>query len=401
MTQNQTQTDSTKTSKALRDIFCSLIWIYVIIKLFVFDFDVYLFQTYLPKQTWLVDFKFVVLLLIISIYWLTVGNKKFYLAIAFLLFFPIYFLVWRVGRLIFRNWFAAFAAISYVSSFLQSFKFGFITFTIFVTASVLILASNNPILLILGMALLFSVLVAHFSRRVKYAFVPSKALVFPRKGYVSLIETVLKQYRLPPAIKSTSMEKLTTDQRNTRATNLQFMVIANRATTFIASKLKEFQESKLILLYFILGLLFTLFLTVVLFALINLGLHKIEPLAFSSSSPRGFLFFLYYSFNTILTNGIADFYPVTSIARLLNSFELLFAFLIIVILFFVYTNIKNDKAKEEMANLVQALTKQGDEIEELIHQEFDTNVSRAIEEIEKLPSSMIKIIYFFTTAGKE
>lgn len=256
-------------------------------------------------------------------------------------------------------------------------------------------------MLIIGMVLLLTVLVAHFSRRVRFAFIPSKALVFPRKGYISLVETVLKQCRLPQEIKSTSLEKLTPEQREKRAANLQFMVIANRATAFIAAKLKEFQESKLILLYFILGLLFTLCLTVVLFSLINLGLQKIDPLAFSKSSPRGFLFFLYYSFNTILTNGIADFYPVSSIARLLNSLELLFAFLIIVILFFVYTNIKNEKAKEEMANLVQSLTTQGEEIEELIHQEYDTNVSNAIKEIERLPSSMIKVIYYFTTASKQ
>jgi hypothetical protein len=389
--------DSKKKSTILRDLFCFFIWFYAITKLFVFDYDLYLFKTYFPDQTWLMDFKFAVLLVIISIYWLTVGNKKFYLAIAFLLLFPFYFFFWKIGRFFFKNWFTAFAAISYASSFLQSLKFSFLTLTLFVTATLLIIATNNHIYIVVGIILLFVILILHFARRVQYAFIPSKAFVFPKKGYMSLVQIVIKQYGLPPELKSVSIEKLSPSQQTTRTTNLQFLVIANRATSFIALKLKEFQESKLILLYFIIGLLFTLCTTIILFAFLNLGLQKVDPSAFSNSAPKNIFFFLYYSFNTILTNGIADFYPISPLARFFNSIELIFGFLIIVILFFMYTNIKNDKAKEEMADLISSLNDHGSEIENYINQEYSTNISEAITEIEKLPTSMIKLIYFFTT----
>lgn len=397
---NEESTNKSSVSIVFRDIFSGFIWLYCIIKLFVFDVDIYLFQKYLPQQQWLIDFKFIVLLVLISIYWITVGNKHFYKSFFFLLAFPLYLIFWRIGKLVFKNWFTALAVISYVSSFFSSIKFNFLTFTLFISASTLILASSNNILVIFGIVLLFVFLFLQFGRRVYFAFIPSKALVFPRQGYARLVDLMIKQYSLPDEIKNTEIQKLNSEQRSKRTANLQFLIIINRVTSFIAVKLREFQESKLMLLYFIFGLLFTLCSTVILFALVNYGVQKIDPLAFNEQHPKSILFFLYYSFNTVLTNGIADFYPLSSFARLLSTLELLFGFLIVVILFFMYTNIKNDKAKEEMDNVVISLNTQSEEIEKYINQEYSTGIEDAIIELEKIPGNFIKVIYYFTNKRK-
>ncbi len=397
---NDESPNKNRVSTVFRDIFSAFIWLYCIMKLFIFDADVYLFQKYLPHQQWLIDFKFIVLLILISFYWLTVGNKHFYKSFLFLLAFPLYLIIWRIGKLVFQNWFTALAVISYVSSFFSSIKFNFMTFTLFIGASTLILASSNDILVILGIILLFVFLILQFWRRVYFAFIPSKALVFPRQGYARLVDLMINQYSLPDEIKKTEIQKLNVEQQNKRIANLQFLIIINRVTSFIAVKLREFQESKLMLLYFIFGLLFTLCSTVILFAIVNYGVQKIDPLAFNVQHPKSIIFFLYYSFNTILTNGIADFYPLSSFARLLSTLELLVGFLIVVILFFMYTNIKNDKAKEEMDNVVNSLNTQSEEIERYISQEYFTGIEDAIIELEKIPGNFIRIIYYFTNKQK-
>lgn len=401
MDEDSTYKTKNATTILFRDIFSGFIWLYCIVKLFIFDFDIFLFHKYFPGQQWVVDFKFIVLLVFISIYWLTVGNKRFYKSLLFLIAFPLYLIFWRIGKLLFRNWFSALAVISYVSSFFSSIKFNFLTFTLFVGASTLILASSNTILVIVGMALLFAFLFLQFGRRVYFAFIPSKALVFPRQGYARIVDLMIKQYSLPEEIKNTELQKLNSDQQSKRTANLQFLIIINRVTAFIASKLREFQESKLMLLYFIFGLLFTLCSTVVLFALVNYGLQKIDPQSFNDPHSKSIFFFLYYSFNTVLTNGIADFYPISSFARFLSAIELLFGFLIVVILFFMYTNIKNDKAKEEMEIVVNSLNTQSEEIEKYISQEYSTDIENAIYEIEKVPGNFIKIIYYFTNQRKQ
>ena len=397
MKENNKSNARKRTTKILRDVFALFLWSYAIVKLFVLDFDVYLIQRYTPSFSWLVHFKFALFLTLVSIYWLTVGNKNFFKMALFLALFPFYLLFWRIGRLVFRNWFATLAATGYVGSFLKSLKFNFVTFTLFFVATLLVIASGQRGFIILGMALLGVYLIIHFSRRFYYAFVPSKALIFPRQGFIWFLGEIKKQFALPQEIKSTAIERFRPDQKSKWETHLQLLLLANRGTTFIASKLRKFQESRLIILYFIFGLLFTFLATVALFAIVNLGLHKIDPRAFSDASPKGILFFLYYSLNTILTNSVADFYPISPVSRLLNTAEIFMGFVIIVILFFMYTNIKGDKAKTEMDSLVTSLEKQGSELEIFINQEFSMDITQAMAEVEKLPGNFIKIIYYFTS----
>lgn len=380
-----------------RDVFAALVWLYAIVKLFVLDFDVYLIQQYVRKLAWLVHFKFVLFLVFISIYWLTVGGKHLINTILFIALFPLYLIFWRLGKLAFRNWFTAFAVIGYVGSFLKSLKFNLATFALFCVAALLVVVPDHHAFIITGIILLMFYLVAHFGRRSYYAFVPYKALVFPREGIIRVLAEARKHYALPTEMKSTTIEKFTEEQRTTWATNLQMLLIANRASTFIARRLREFQKSRLVILYFIFGLVFTFFVTVVTFAIANLGLHRLNPMAFSDPAPRRFVFFLYYSINTIFKNAIPDFLPASAIARLLNTTEIFLGWFIVAILLFMYVNIKSDRTDTEMDLLVRSLSRKGKDLELFINREFSLDIERAISEVAKLPSNFIKIIYYFSS----
>ena len=236
----------------------------------------------------------------------------------------------------------------------------------------------------------------HFARRFYYAFLPAKALVFPREGVLQFLEQAKKQLALPPEIKSVEIEQFTPEQKSKWGTNLQCILILNRATSCVASNLRRFQESRLMILYFIFGLVLTFFITVVVFAIVNFGQYRIDPHAFSGQGPASFPFFVYYSLSTILGNVVADFYPISPCSRVFNIIEVLLGVFILVILFFMYTNIKSDKTKTQMDSLITSLDQKGTDLELFINQEFSVDVERAIAEIEKLPSNLIKVIYHFS-----
>jgi hypothetical protein len=77
--------------------------------------------------------------------------------------------------------------------------------------------------------------------------------------------------------------------------------------------------------------------------------------------------------------------------------EIIFGFLIVVILFFVYTNVRGDRVKTEIDTLISSLDRQGSDLETFVNQEFSMDINQAISEIEKLPGNFIKVIYYFTT----
>ncbi len=72
----------------LREIIALLFWIYIPIKLFVFDIDVSLVNKYLPSYAWLLDFKFFILIGIIAVIWLITKNKHILSWSLYILFYP-------------------------------------------------------------------------------------------------------------------------------------------------------------------------------------------------------------------------------------------------------------------------------------------------------------------------
>jgi hypothetical protein len=381
----------------IRDSIALLLWAYLFVKLFIFDFDVYAVEVYLPSLAWLVHFKFLVFLVLMSIYLLSVGDKNFLKSVGFVLIYPFFLIFWRIPRLLLRNWMLLFGTTSYLISFFRSFKSNLLTFTVFAVASTVILVSSENSLLVIAATVLSIYLLIHYGKRVRQSFAPAGSLFLPKDSLIRLLNKTKTQYRLPEDLKTVLIDDFTPDQRSKWVNNLQILVLVNKVTLYVASNLREIQERRIILVYFIVGLVLTLVLTTLIFALDYFALYKCDKLAFAGAMAHGFLFFVYYSANDILTNGIADFYPVSSMARFLSTVELYFGIFILIILFFLYTNIRNDRTKSELDGMIKSLNDQGKELELYVNNEFSVDIDRAMEEMARIPGSIIKVIYFFTT----
>jgi hypothetical protein len=186
------------------------------------------------------------------------------------------------------------------------------------------------------------------------------------------------------------------EQHNKWAMHLQFMIIINRVCLFITSKLRNFQKSNVNVVFYILSIFYTVFFTVFTFALINFAIYKVDPNSFNTSPKGNFFFFIYYSFNTLFTNSINDFFPIAPLSRFANSLEIFFAFLLLVILFFLFTTILRDKHNEEINTAIVTVNKQAKDLNTFVQQEFNMTVDDAINIIKNLNGSLIKVIYYFS-----
>jgi len=61
----------------IREIIIVFLWIFIFIKLFIFDLDIYLFKEIVPSIGWIIDYKFIVLIIALSIFWIVL-NKSFF-----------------------------------------------------------------------------------------------------------------------------------------------------------------------------------------------------------------------------------------------------------------------------------------------------------------------------------
>src|SRR6266542_2743467 len=123
-----------------REIIAVLFWVYVIVKLLIFDVDIFLVEKFSPNYVWLLNYKFFILIGTIATIWLVSKNRHVLLWALFIFFYPAIVLLWRLPFFVFkqRSWVLAFAIVDAIISFFKSVRFTYITTSFFLVSMAII-----------------------------------------------------------------------------------------------------------------------------------------------------------------------------------------------------------------------------------------------------------------------
>lgn len=390
----------------LREVIASLFWVYVLSKLFIFDIDIWLVNKYLPSYSWLINFKFFILISAVVIIWLITKNKYILSWTLYIFFYPAIILFWKIPFFVFkqRSWIFAFALINAVISFFKSIKYNFITLALFLTSFAVIFGFSNKKLLWPAILVLFIILLVIYVRRFILVFKPSSVyqvyikIFSATKNYGSKQTTL---FALDENIKNLPVENFDQKQLEKWTTNLQTSVLFNRVCLFVAKKLKDYQNSGLNIVSYILTILLLIILTVFSFSAINFGLFKISNEFFSYPTIPNFFTFFYYSFNNLIFNSIKEITPLMPIAQIAFMAQSFFALILVAIFISLLLSVRNQRHTEELNEVINWIETQGTEIEEFIKDEYKINsIEDAMAELEKLKAGLAKFIYKITESIK-
>jgi hypothetical protein len=374
------------------EIFCIVTWLYLVIKIFVFDFDAYFLYNYLPSLSWIINYKFFILLAFISICWMLLKTKKFLKLIGFLFIYPPFFIFYRIPKLLFKakSWVGIFALIEIAISFFRSLKFNVIIFTAVAFSCLFILKTESKYLLIISIVTLFAYLINHFVRCFRYAFRPFNIFSIQSEKIIEQWKKLQDQF----AVKNINKYNEKHEINEKWANNLQILIILNKICCFIILKLRNFQKSGFAIIYSLSSLIGTFFITIFVFTLQNLALSKLSPNSFVGSASKSFGEFFYYSFNTIFTHSGNELYPASTLARVFSCLEIFSGFLIVIIIVFLLLTIFREKHNEQINNAIMTIENQALVSQDFIRKEFSLNIDEAIQEIEKIKGALVKVIYF-------
>lgn len=384
----------------LREVIAALFWIYVLLKLFIFDVDVYLVSKYLPNYAWLLNFKFFILIGAIAIIWLVTKNKYILFWSLYILFYPailLSILLWKISLFVFKqkSWIFAFALINAVISFFRSIKYNFIVFALFLVSLVVVFGFSNKKLLWLSTSALFIILLIIYIHRFILVFKPSSVFqtlmrIFSATKNYGAKQTTL--FALDENIKNLPVASLDQKQLEKWTANLQNSVLFNRICLFAAKKLRDYQNSGFNIVSYILTILLLIVLTIFSFATINFGLFKINNDFFSYPMIPNFFTFFYYSFNNLVFNSIKEIAPSTPIAQSVFMVELFFALFLVAIFISLLISIKSQRHTEELNEAIKNIKAQGTEIEGFIKDEYKINsIKDANGRIRKIKSRSCKV----------
>jgi len=378
------------------DLIGVLVWLYVIIKLFVFDVDVYFVERFFPGHSWLLNLRFIAIIGALALSLVLFKSGDVMLSCAYVISYPFIVCFWKIPRFIFkrRSWVLGFAFVNAVFTFFTGFKYNLITSAAFLIATGTIVGTSNGYLLWPAIAIISLILYAEYVQRFISTIKPSRIFSMQSKIVGDVTNFGRTTFALDETIRGVPYDQLTKEQAEKWKTNLQTSILFSRLCLFIARKLKHYQTSGVGLVSAVFIVIFLVMFTVFSFAIVNLGLYKIDHGSFAHDSTPSFFTFIYYSFNTVVFNRISDLVPIvvtTKISWMLEAASALFIGLIFASLIL---SIRRQKQVEELNTAIAVISGYGREVENFILGEYKfSSVDAALRELEQLKGVFVSFIY--------
>jgi hypothetical protein len=353
------------------DVVAVLFWLYAIVKVFVFEVDVYIVSLASSEFVWLLNYKLLLLFGLILVAMLVTRRFVFGFTVVYVALYPLVILFWKLPRFVWKqqSWLFAFAILNAVIGFVRSFKRDFISGTLFLISAVLILSSGNQYVLCGSSLIIFSLVVFAYALAFVRAFKPSAVF----QTYTKVFPIIKKGdfLKVDASVRNLPVEAMTANQLELRTTRLQNVVLYNRACLLISKKLRDYQRSGANVASYILSLVTLLLFSVISFALINYALYKISPGLYQFTySKEAFFSFVYYSAGSMFysANGLVPVGPLSQFVQLIQFFC---ALLVVVILVTVIFSLRNERYSTQIEEVIFSVEKEGQAAEQLLMSEFN------------------------------
>lgn len=379
------------------DILASIIWIYSIIKLFVFDIDLYLANKYFPLLNTVIKYKLIVILLLLVLFILIRKNWNLIGDILYIVFFPLIILFWKIPVIFLRikSWNVFFIFLTYVVTMVRSAKFNFITFTILLSCVVAVFVSTSRIILWPSVFLLLAVALAVILQKIVSVYSGSPILKYVSDAIAFLFDKGKATFALEDEVKALPVEKLTEPQLQKWSTTLQLSVIFCRGCAFITRRLRDFQKSKYSTIVYIMNFLSLLVFTIIAFSFVYYGIFKINHNFFSATNSQFFDFF-FFSFNKSIFNSTAEIQAITILPKIITMLQeflsLCFGTFVILLIF----SINDERKSNEVDSVIKKIEKTEKSMEQNIQEQFSLDIINAIKQLEKYSAGMVKFIYILS-----
>lgn len=378
----------------------TIFWSYLIIQVFIYDLDRYIFDTYLPSYSYIIDYKFFVFLLLVTV--CAVLVKRYFLMYLYILFFPLILLLWKFPKTVykFKSWLLVLGVLEFITSLFYKLKFRIVVTTITLFSSLFVVISDSKLILIASIIALCGIAILTIFRTIYLSY---KSSIF--FSYQSKLISKFRQSSfakdlilLDEEVRKSKSLKLTPKQSEAVLNSIQNAVLLNRGIYLWAYQLEKYRKSKVS--FILSGFTYIwLYVKLILFlGFINFGLYKYSQANFSVSGSDSLLSFIYYSMNSLFLSEISAIQASSEIAIFVGLLSGLIGLLIggVLLLNFFYVA-KQNKTNDDLTNAIQAVKEEARELDKNIQTEFNLTANEAMKKLEEVQTVFIKFIVMISS----
>jgi len=355
----------------VRECVAILVWSFLVIKVFIFDIDIYLINKIAPDYLWLLDLKILLFMFAISIIWLILGRRSFPKLFAYIAGYPLVLLLWRFPIICFKHWAIVIVFAPVLYNAIKRFRSTFILYTFAMASIAIIIFSTSRWLLLATIVVLMVFQVGNIIRIFQEAFNPSlfaELAELTRKIKASNLDFIFKNKLDTPTSPPSA-----SDNESDSSNPLMPAYIAHACTDIVAYQVYKVIKTRKYDMYLALSWLYTVFVTIFVYAFIYFGVNKFDQHAFSSTSkPLEFFDFLYFSIGIITTAGGSSIHGASLFANVLSITEYLHIPLLLITIVFIGFTTQRETYRENAEDFRLALRELSNIIEIQINNTYQT-----------------------------
>lgn len=386
---------------AFLDIISLLFWAYAFMKVFLGDFDSSVAESVSPTVATALELKVFVLLLVLAIVAAIFKRFAVVLSMLYLLAWPVIVLLWKLPRAIYRtrSFLVLLAVLNLASSVVAHFRFTVVTIASFAIAALGAVAAGSDWMAYTSVVAIGVLILLSFGRAIWLSVRPSEFLIMQQSAiHRAMGSSIVRQLTSPSeTLTSADIVKFTPAQQDQFVMSLTGSVFAYHFLNFWAFQIDRYRKSRTALLFG--GLAFTglVLKTIVGLSLINWGIYRADPNAFTTSeASTSFASFVRYSIASMWGSEISAIQPGNDLTNLVAIGSVVCGLLIIsTLLTTVFFSFQQSRFDQEAADTVNKIRAQGAELERRMRGEFEVSVSEAIRRLEQLRSGLLGIALYF------
>ncbi|MCF0091938.1 hypothetical protein [Micromonospora sp. MH99] len=368
----------------IANIAASAAWLLAVTKLALVDVDRMVLERVAPSLTFLVDYRFFVILALLATFILVA--KKAFLWLAYIAFFPLVVFFWHIPRLLYmrKSWTLALAVVSIGFRLFRKFKRNFAIRVAESILALIILVSNNTPLLCGAAGLLVGSLVYHYLVALKGSFTPSIFLrsqkEFISKQFTS--ERLWTTVGIDPQLKSAEVVKFNKAQLEKFGLSISSGLLLVKLVDFYVVLLDRYRRTSAELAMAVMSFVWLFLQSAGILTLANYALWKALPQQFTVAGDPFLLHFAYMSLLSLYGNSISGISPSGTWAVLLSTFAAFYGPLLLVALLlqviFGYKHSKNEAVFKETAAEMRERKR---DIESRLESDYEVSLEEALQRL--------------------
>jgi hypothetical protein len=354
---------------ALREIISFSLWSWVVIGVF----DNRLSMVHLLRQyahpvitDYLVLFVFTsIVLLLVVLKW-----HRFRKSVLFAICYPAV-LLFRVLKRLMRGWESLVLLVPMILGFFKNLKSTVAWLLVSLSAIAILLSADNQPIQYGCLIIILSYLTRNYVQRIKGYYVSRTSV----GSFASKISSGWEKMQEMDWMKDldVSSEEYDKEKQNRRVQ----VYLVSSMFYFIARRAKEALRSGIVDVYLSLSLLWTIILTIVVFAIVNYGVYLIDASNFTLTEEATFITFLGYSFSEFMLRDTSFVAPHGVIAYIVSYAQLTTTLIVVFLVVGIILASARDRYTEDLENVIRESDSVINKVEATFGRLFNETVNEA------------------------